>query len=204
MRPSYGIHVFRLLCTGLIFQIQKLRPCVHDHNLPSGCVAIIIQQNQEIPKGSIPNFFNSDFFLNFFKKRHFLLLILRLSAVLYMLVFLTLRFFILIKLCVTGTDFPLWYYMPFTVAGDPCSNLIRRGGIIFSTTQAKKHHTKYKVQNFCMCGCKRQTHTLSLRLQDFTDLPVIVCAHLWLLSLLLTRSRVSLSCMLMEKTLQVL
>lgn len=74
-----------------------------------------------------------------------------------MLVFLTLRFFILIKPCVTGTDFPLWYYMP--VAGDPCSNLIRRGGIIFSTTQAKKHHTKYKVQNFCMCGCKRQnTH----------------------------------------------
>lgn len=121
-----------------------------------------------------------------------------------MLVFLTLHFFILIKPCVTGTDFPLWYYMPFTVAGDPCSNLIRRGGIIFSTTQAKKHHTKYKVQNFCMCGCKRQTHTFSLRLQDFTGLPVIVCAHLWLLSLLLTRSRVSLSCMLMEKTLQVL
>lgn len=126
-----------------------------------------------------------------------------------MLVFLTLRFFILIKPCVTGTDFPLWYYMLFIVAGDPCSNLIRRGGIIFSTTQAKKYHNKYKVQYFCLCGCKRQTHTLSLRLQDFTDFPVIVCAHLWLLSpgvgsLLLTRSQASLSYMLMEKTLQVL
>lgn len=74
-----------------------------------------------------------------------------------MLVFLTLHFFILIKPCVTGTDFPLWYYMPFTVAGDPSSKEVESFSL--QPKQNKKITPNIKFSIFA-CAVARDKHTL--------------------------------------------